>query len=86
MIVFGYRLVVTSFCCIVSLRTSYQVQELKEGEGIVLLFPHPLPPKIPKPQELALRLKIRITDDHKQTWTTTVRQYHDIFFNGSLSV
>ena len=72
--------------CIASLRTSYQIQELEKGEGKVILLLHSHPLKIPKPRELPLRLKIRITDDHKQTWTTTVRQYHNIFFNGSLSV
>ena len=63
----GYRLVVTSFYCIASLRTSYQVQGLEEVKGEVLLL-HPTPsPKKSKPRELPLRLKIRITDDHKQT-------------------
>ena len=36
-------------------------------------------PKNPKHRELPLSLKIRITDVHKQTKTTTVKQYHDIF-------
>ena len=57
MTVFGHHLVVTSLFCIASLRTSYRVQGLEEGEEEVLFLPHALPPPPKKKQNKKNRTK-----------------------------